>query len=154
MEIQRARPEDVQFIQKIAEAAYRPYIRRIGRKPAPMVADFAAQIAAGEVWTAAEFTEIMGYVVMREERGALHLENLAVAPERHGLGLGRALLDFAEGEARRRGLARLTLYTNARMRENLAFYGALGWRETGRAVEDGFDRVYFEKTLRGVRAAR
>jgi ribosomal protein S18 acetylase RimI-like enzyme len=147
MEIQRARPEDVAFIRRIAEDAYRPYIRRIGRRPAPMVADFPAQIAAGEVWIAAEHTEIMGYIVMRAHARGLHIENVAVAPERHGLGVGKALLAFAEAEARRRGLARMDLYTNVKMRENLAFYPALGWIEVARRAEEGFERVYFVKAV-------
>ena len=145
MEIQRARPEDAVFVRRIAEDAYRPYVRRIGRKPAPMVADFPALIAAEEVWIAAEHTEIMGFIVLREGVGSLHVENVAVAPHRHGLGVGKALLAFAEEEAFRRALPRLDLYTNAKMRENLAFYPALGWVEVDRRVEAGFERVYFEK---------
>lgn len=147
MEIQHARPEDAPFIRRIAEDAYRPYIRRIGRKPAPMVADFPALISAGEVWSASEHTEIMGFIVLRDHAESLHVENVAVAPERHGLGVGKALLGFAEEEAARRGRERLDLYTNARMRENLAFYPALGWTEVDRRREDGFDRVYFEKPV-------
>lgn len=154
MEIQRARPEDAMFIRRIAEDAYRPYIRRIGRKPAPMVADFPALIVAGDVWIAAEHTEIMGYVVMRARGGSLHVENLAVAPERHGLGVGKALLAHAEDEARRAGLGRMDLYTNAKMRENLAFYPALGWVEVDRRTEDGFERVYFEKAVGAVAERR
>jgi hypothetical protein len=33
------------------------------------------------------------------------------------------------------------------MTENLSLYAALGYEETGRATEDGFDRVYFRKSL-------
>ncbi|MFV0473905.1 MAG: GNAT family N-acetyltransferase [Pikeienuella sp.] len=147
MQIQRARPEDAGPIRSVASAAYTPYIRRIGREPAPMIADFPTLIAAGEVWALAEIAEIIGYIVLRAKGGSLHVENLAVLPERHGEGHGRALLDFAEGEARRRDLKRLDLYTNAMMTENLALYAQLGWREVGRRREDGFDRVYFEKPV-------
>jgi ribosomal protein S18 acetylase RimI-like enzyme len=55
---------------------------------------------------------------------------------------------FAEERARHAGLAEVTLYTNARMTENLRFYPALGYTEAGRGVQDGFDRVFFKKTLR------
>lgn len=147
MQIQRARPEDVRPIRDVARAAYTPYIRRIGREPAPMTADFATLIAMGEVWTLSEIAEIIGYVVMRETGGSLHIENIAVHPARHGEGHGRTLLEFAETEAKRRGLPKLDLYTNANMTENLSIYQMLGWRETGRMREDGFDRVYFEKDL-------
>ncbi len=147
-EIQRARPEDAAFIRRIAIAAYSPYIRRIGRKPAPMLADFPALIAAGEVWTISEIADIAGFIVMRSGGESLHVENVAVDPEQHGRGFGRALLSFAEDEARRRGLRRLDLYTNAKMRENLALYPLLGWQETARKTEQGFDRVFFEKLIR------
>lgn len=39
------------------------------------------------------------------------------------------------------------LYTNEKMVENLAIYPRLGYAETGRRHEDGFNRVYFEKRL-------
>lgn len=147
MQIQRARPEDAAPIRAVAVAAYTPYIRRIGRKPAPMLADFPALIAANEVWALAEIAEIIGYVVLRRARDSLHVENIAVHPERHGEGHGRALLDFAEAEADRRGLARLDLHTNAAMAENLSLYANLGWTETGRRRDAGFDRVYFTKPV-------
>ena len=41
----------------------------------------------------------------------------------------------------------MDLYTNAKMRENLALYARLGWREVDRRTESGFERVYFEKTV-------
>ncbi|MEM7546371.1 MAG: GNAT family N-acetyltransferase [Pseudomonadota bacterium] len=147
MQIQRARPEDVAFLKRIAIAAFSPYIRRIGRKPAPMQADFPALVAAGEVWTLSHMVDIVGYIVMRPEHSSLHVENVAVHPEQHGHGFGRALMDFAEGEARRQGLERLDLYTNAKMRENAAFYSTLGWQETARRNEQGFERIYFGKSI-------
>jgi hypothetical protein len=33
------------------------------------------------------------------------------------------------------------------MTENLGLYPRLGYQQFDRRVEDGFDRVYFEKTL-------
>ena len=152
MEIHRARPEDAPFVREIAREAYRPYVKRIGREPAPMIADFAALIDAAEVWVAVDFAEILGYIVMRPGAGSLHIENVAVSPPRHGEGVGKALLDFAESEAVRLNIPRMDLYTNAHMRENLSLYPRLGWVETDRRSEDGFERVYFEKLIssRGV----
>ena len=152
MEIHRARPEDAPFVSKIATDAYRPYVRRIGRRPAPMVADFAALIDVAEVWVAVDFAEILGYIVMRPLQDEIHIENVAVSPPRHGGGVGKALLNFAEAEAQRIGVARLTLYTNALMRENLALYPRLGWAEVACRTELGFDRVYFEKPVASLTA--
>src|SRR6266404_4605512 len=47
--IRKATAEDVVRIGAIARAAYGKYVPRIGREPAPMVADFAAEVAAGRV---------------------------------------------------------------------------------------------------------
>lgn len=147
MEIHRARPEDGPFIREIAREAYRPYVKRIGREPAPMTADFAALIDAAEVWIAVDFTEILGFIVMRPGAASLHIENVAVSPPRHGAGVGKALLGFAEAEAARLRIPRMDLYTNAKMRENLSLYPRLGWVEIDRRVEDGFERVFFEKPV-------
>ena len=44
-------------------------------------------------------------------------------------------------------IRRIELYTNAAMRENVDYYPHLGYEETGRHEEDGFQRVFFRKAL-------
>ena len=56
---------------------------------------------------------------------------------------------FAEDEARWRGYAEIRLYTNVVMRENLALYLRLGYHETGRGEEAGYQRVFMAKSLVG-----
>ncbi len=56
---------------------------------------------------------------------------------------------WLEALARQGGAAAVELYTNARMTENLQLYPRLGYAETGRRTEDGFDRVFFRKHLAG-----
>ena len=63
------------------------------------------------------------------------------------VGVGRALLSYAETHARRHGLDTLRLYTNAAMAENLALYRRLGYREDDRRGEHGFERVFLSKRL-------
>ena len=152
LRIRPAEAQDLAAITACAEAAYAKYVARIGKKPAPMVADFASQIAVGQVHVAvaqdkAVEVEILGYVVCYPKDGLLHLENVAVRPEAQGRGAGRALIDFVEDKARLEELPAIELYTNAKMTENLALYPALGYRETERRTEDGFDRVFFVKEL-------
>lgn len=152
LRIRPAQAADLAAITACAEAAYAKYVVRIGKKPAPMVADFASQIAAGQVQVAVAQSgsadeELLGYVVCYPKDGQLHLENVAVRPEAQGRGAGRALIDFVEDKARTDGLPAVELYTNAKMTENLALYPALGYRETERRTEDGFDRVFFIKEL-------
>ncbi len=148
MMIRPAQQEDLAAVVACAEAAYAKYVERIGRKPAPMVADFAAQIDQGLVFVASDHDQAMlGYVVCYGRGDHLHLENVAVHPQAQGRGVGRALIAFAEGKARSEGLVAVELYTNAKMSENLALYPALGYHETGRRHEAGFDRVFFRKEL-------
>jgi ribosomal protein S18 acetylase RimI-like enzyme len=76
-----------------------------------------------------------------------HLENVAVDPAAQGAGLGLALITHVEALARASGAQAVELYTNAKMIENRALYPRLGYAETGRAIEDGFDRVFYRKPL-------
>ena len=47
--LRKAKPEDLAFVSQCAEAAYSLYVDRIGKKPAPMVADFAAAERANQL---------------------------------------------------------------------------------------------------------
>jgi ribosomal protein S18 acetylase RimI-like enzyme len=138
---------DAAGVSACVRAAYAEYVERIGREPAPMSADYAALIEAGAVWVVRTGDAIGGVLVLRPQPPSLLLENVAVAPGQRGRGLGRALIAFAEDHARAAGLEAVTLYTNARMTENLGMYPALGYTETERRVEDGFARVYFRKPV-------
>jgi ribosomal protein S18 acetylase RimI-like enzyme len=75
------------------------------------------------------------------------LENVAVVPEHRGKGLGKRLMELAEGEARRQGFDSIYLYTNERMTENLEIYRHLGYVEYARRTESGLRRVYMRKQL-------
>ena len=146
--IRKAVESDLASVRRCAEAAYAKYVNRIGRKPAPMTADFAAQIDNGSVYVeVGDGGQVRGFAVCYQRADHLHLENVAVHPEHQGQGLGRRLIEWVEDEAIARGYRRVELYTNARMRGNLALYPRLGYHETGRRVEEGFDRVYFSKKL-------
>lgn len=138
---------DARPARAIAEAAYAPYVPLIGRRPIPMEADFEGQIAKGQVHVAEEAGTVLGYIVFYESGGTMLLENIAVAPEATGRGIGRALIAHCEAEARRLGLPAIVLYTNAKMTANLALYPRLGFVEIERRHEHGFDRVFFRKTL-------
>jgi GNAT superfamily N-acetyltransferase len=87
-----------------------------------------------------------GIVLMAKAYHVL-LDNIAVRPDRQGRGLGRALIAFADAEARRAGLGELRLYTHVKMIENIALYTWLGFTETGRSHESGYDRVFMKKQV-------
>jgi N-acetylglutamate synthase-like GNAT family acetyltransferase len=147
VEIRRASVADLPALRALVREAYAPYVPRIGREPAPMTADYAALVEAAEVWVATDDRGVAGVLVLHSQADALFLENVAVAPAAQGRGIGRALIAHAERRARELGLAEVTLYTNAKMTENLALYPALGYVETDRRREDGYDRVFYRKPV-------
>jgi GNAT superfamily N-acetyltransferase len=134
-------------IRAIIDAAFSIYIPRIGKKPGPMLEDYAALIARGEVYCLLIDGKIAGTITLGIENGGLLVDNLAVAAPWRGNGYGKILLAFAETKALEQGMRLLRLYTNEAMTENLALYPAMGYVETHRAEGKGFRRVYFEKHL-------
>jgi ribosomal protein S18 acetylase RimI-like enzyme len=146
-EIRRATKSDLPGIQDCALAAYRMYVERIGRDPAPMVADFAASIEDGQLYIFEVDGQLGGFVVCYTKSDHVHLENVAVSPAFQQRGIGKKLIEFVEQQARAGGLSRVELYTNAKMIENLGLYPRLGYQQFDRRIEEGFDRVYFKKEL-------
>lgn len=140
---------DVPAIAALVAEAYGHYVERIGRKPGPMLDDYGARVAAGQVSVALDPAgRIVGFLVLESRDGtAPLLDNIAVAPHAQGQGIGRALIRHAEARSRRSGAAKLRLYTHEKMFENIALYLRLGFVETARAEEKGFRRVYMEKPL-------
>lgn len=142
-----ATAEDVATIEAIVQAAYSPYIERIGRQPGPMLEDYRQLVDAGGVHVLDNAGRVQGFVILIEAGTALLLDNLAVAPDAQGLGFGRQLMDFAERQAIEAGYAAIRLYTNAVMTENIMLYSRRGYVETHRAEEHGLHRVYMSKSL-------
>jgi GNAT superfamily N-acetyltransferase len=134
-------------MREVVKAAYEPYVDRIGRPPAPMTADYGRIAASGQAWVAEQGGCVVGVLVLEPFDTHLLLDNVAVAPSAQGLGVGGRLLRLAEEQAREHGLHELRLYTNEAMTENLAYYPRRGYRETHRATQDGFRRVFFTKVL-------
>lgn len=145
--IRAAEPAEARLLEELVDRAYGGYVERIGRRPAPMDDDYAERIRRREVFVAGEGDSISGLIVLVCRPGHLLIENVAVDPARQDSGIGRALMAFAEGYARERGLPELRLYTNAAMAENLLFYPRLGYAQVERRTERGFDRVFFSKKV-------
>lgn len=145
--IRPATAHDVAPVQALIEAAYALYIPRIGARPGPMLEDYAALIAQGRVEVFEEQGLVLGVLVLIAQADGLLLDNVAVSPAAQGRGLGRQLMAHAEARARQLGLEVVRLYTNEAMSENLGLYERLGYRETHRAVQAGFRRVFMEKRL-------
>ncbi|MEU3663014.1 GNAT family N-acetyltransferase [Streptomyces sp. NPDC032940] len=147
--IRRAAAADVPAVAAVTDAAYRPYIERIGVVPQPMEADHAADVAAGKVFvTEAEpGAPVVGLVVLEALGDHLFLDSIAVHPDAHGTGVGRRLLRFVDAQARALGLPEVRLYTNALMTENQKIYPKYGYEVVERRVDGPYDRVHYRKRL-------
>ncbi len=138
-------------VRALVRNAYSHYVSRIGREPGPMADDYAARIAAGHVWVLEmpDAAELAGILVLEASDAQFLLDNIAVSPACQGRGYGSLLMRFAEERARAHGYDKVVLYTHVLMTENIALYGKLGFVETGRVSEKGFERVYMAKSLTG-----
>jgi ribosomal protein S18 acetylase RimI-like enzyme len=145
--IRLAQPTDRETVEAIVRAAYSIYLDRMEKPPGPMLDDYAALIADGAVSVLADAGEIRAIIVLLPQPDHLLLDNIAVRPDSQGMGLGRRLIAFAETKARRLGFGELRLYTHQTMTENVALYTRLGFVETGRGRENGYDRVFMTKRL-------
>ena len=147
IEIRAADETDVMRAHDIVQAAYRHYIARMGKKPGPMLDDYERRQRDAQLYLARIGAEVVGVAVLVRAPDHLELNNVAVHPRWQSRGVGRALIAFAEESAREQGVPELRLYTHVKMTENIALYLRIGFVETHRALEEGFDRVYMRKLL-------
>ena len=138
---------DVAAAAEIVERAYEGYVEGVGGRPAPMDADYSEAVRAGTLFVAEDGAGIAGLIVLALDGGHLEVENVAVDPRRQGEGVGRALLAFAEEEARSRGVGELRLFTHVVMLRNQRIYTRLGYTEVERRNDNGFERVFYVKRL-------
>ncbi|MGH6886435.1 MAG: GNAT family N-acetyltransferase, partial [Geminicoccales bacterium] len=138
---------DLASVRACVDAAFGPYVAAIGKPPAPMLADYGALIAEGQVHLLEADQAIAGLIVLEQKPDHLFVDVLAVRPELQRHGIGRALMGFAEASALERSITEVRLYTHVLMTQALAFYARLGYRETARLMEDGYARIYLSRTL-------
>ncbi|MFF0201738.1 GNAT family N-acetyltransferase [Streptomyces sp. NPDC005017] len=144
-EIRPAGADDVPAVKAVTDAAFSPYIERIGVVPRPMEADHAADVAAGRVFVTGD--PVVGLVVLEAYEDHLFLDSIAVHPDTHGQGVGGRLLRFVEARARALGLREIRLYTNVMMWENRKIYPKYGYEVVGRRVDGPYARVHYRKVL-------
>ncbi|MGL4240270.1 MAG: GNAT family N-acetyltransferase [Beijerinckiaceae bacterium] len=155
MSLRPATAADAPAIADLTRRAYARWTEIIGMPPAPVGADYAAMLAdrAGwDVWVLPGRSGALdACLVLAIEPEAAEVWNIAVDPTSAGHGTGRKLMIFAERRAREKGFRELGLYTNVKMAANRAFYGRLGYEETGRKSVHGRQAVTMAKRLDGTR---
>jgi ribosomal protein S18 acetylase RimI-like enzyme len=150
--LRRAQPEDGDAVAEITDAAYTKYLPLLGRPPQPMTADHRTMIQNDEVWLLEQGGEPIGVLELIGEPDCLLIYSVAILPEHQRRGHGRRLLDWAEREARRKGMRRVRLYTNTLMTENIALYRRLGYQEAGREPYLGSTILHMSKEIETIDA--
>lgn len=146
--IRKATAADIAGVRACVDAAYALYIERIGKKPAPMLANHEQLVEDSVVFVAIVDGELAGTIAMWSNDDHWYIDTIAVTPEAQGTGVGAALLAHADAEALAAGHAEIRLYTNVNMVENIDYYPRRGFTETHRAADEGYERVYFSRRLR------
>lgn len=128
--IRQATIDDAPALQRCMESAYAPYIAQLGgaRLP-PMDLDYEKEIREFPTWVATLDGSIVAGITMMFEGEHASIANVAVDPRFQGQGLGKGLLQFAEGEAKDRGYEEIRLASHIALEANLALYRHLGWSE-------------------------
>ena len=147
--IRKAVFSDEKAVIKCVDASYEKYIERLGKKPGPMMDDYALLIGQGDVFVGEYEEQVAGIIVLKNFDDYILLDNVAVFPSYQGKGFGKSLIDFAEKLALEKEPGVIRLYTNIKMSENIVLYKKLGYIEYDRRCEHGYERVYFEKKLLG-----
>jgi ribosomal protein S18 acetylase RimI-like enzyme len=142
-----AEAADASTVAELVDAAYGHYVERIGMLPGPMTDDYDEVIRTHRVTVVEAHGAIVGVIVLAITDEGFLIENVAVHPSHRGRGLGRALLEFAEAEARRGGFDSIYLYTHEKLFENLALYSRIGYVEYDRRLQGDFSLVYMRKRL-------
>jgi 2-methylisocitrate lyase-like PEP mutase family enzyme/GNAT superfamily N-acetyltransferase len=150
-----ATPDDAPAIAALTERTYKRWIEIIGVPPAPVGVDYAAMLADPATWDGWVIPSADGgldaCLILEVTLESFEVWNIAVDVAAAGKGMGRMLMLFAERRARERGYREIGLYTNIRMVTNRAFYGRLGYEETGRRSIGGRQAVVMTKRLDGTR---
>ena len=140
---------DVAAITDLVDAAYGPYVERIGMRPGPMDEDYREVVRYLQVTVAESEGALVGVLVLGTTPDGFLIHNVAVHPAHRGKGFGRALLELAESEARKAGFDSIYLFTHEGLLESRALYERIGYVEYERRPLEGFSLVFMRKALAG-----
>jgi ribosomal protein S18 acetylase RimI-like enzyme len=145
--LRSATNRDAARVTALVNAAYRHYVERIRMVPRPMTDDYTEVIRNYRVTVAESGQTLVGVIILTVTDEGFLIDNVAVDPSYRGKGVGKALLEFAEAEARRAGFDSIYLYTHEKMTENVALYAKIGYVEYDRRSQGDFSLVYMRKHL-------
>jgi ribosomal-protein-alanine N-acetyltransferase len=142
----RARADDVGRVMEIEKEGFlHPWSRELIERE---LEHAWSQLLLAE---AGEGGPVVGYIVFWLVHDEVHVLNIATAVAARRCGVGRALMEAAEREGRRRGCRISTLEVRRSNEPALALYRAIGYRQVGIRpnyyAEEQEDAIVMVKTL-------
>ncbi|HEX7518237.1 MAG TPA: GNAT family N-acetyltransferase [Chthoniobacterales bacterium] len=133
MQIVPAKPHDADVLTEIAYAAKRHwgYPERWIESWRDTLTIRAEFIAANVTYCAMEDARTVGFYLLTNGSGGLHLDHLWITPRAMGRGIGRALFEHALEQARRLGHRTLKIESDPNAE---GFYARMGARRVGVTV--------------------
>jgi predicted N-acetyltransferase YhbS len=134
-------PERAADVHRLTQAAFAPHGRL--DPPSGALAETVAQVGADLAAGGGAVAERDGWAVgclrwRLRDGGDLYVGRVAVAPGEQAAGIGRALMAWAEDEARRRGCGGIAVGVRIALPGNLAYFRRLGYVVTGEHSHDGY----------------
>jgi len=131
--IRAARREDLNALRDIERAAgqrFRDFgLEAVAEDQPASIEELQGYAAEGRAWVAVgDAGEPVGYILVDEIEGGAHIEQVSVAPDHQGPGLGKALSARVRAWAIERGIRALTLTTFDHIPWNRPLYEHLGFR--------------------------
>ncbi|WP_214477350.1 GNAT family N-acetyltransferase [Mesorhizobium sp. dw_380] len=149
IEFRPAEPADAAAIRDIVRSAYARWVPVIGREPLTMRADYDKAVAEHPFDLAVDAGRIVGMLETMLADDHLWIENVCVAPDAQGRGIGRLLLDRAEQKALEAGRRELRLLTNGAFEANVSLYKRHGYVVDREEPFMNGTTVYMSKRLAG-----
>ncbi len=149
IKIRKAYHGDIESVKQCIESTYTVYIPLLGRRPAAMDQDIDDLVSKRWAHVAVLHDEVIGVIMLVPGADHLQITSLAVLPMFQRRGIGRKLMAYAETKAKHLQKNRLLLYTNQKLTMLISYYEKLGFVETERRKEHGFERVFMMKYLNG-----
>ena len=151
--IRAARPDEAEAIVALIQRAFGEYRGKLCPESGALLETaetIKAAMKTGTLLVAERSGRILGCVAVRRKDGHAYAGRLAVEPMERRIGVARGLMAQAEVLARQMGADRLRVDVRLKLRDNRAFFRALGVKEGAERCHPGFRQptyVELEKTL-------
>jgi ribosomal protein S18 acetylase RimI-like enzyme len=145
--IRRPRGRDLQSLHHLVDSTYEPMIAQLGIPDWPLRINVPQLIHSGTLWVIESNGLIVATIRLDVFWKFVQLELVTVLPELQRRGYGRALIEFAQSETRKRRRGSMQLITHEHMIDAISFYVRMGFVEVQRLQLHGHPFIQMRKAV-------